>query len=203
MIEYYLMETFAEWLEQELNKRGWRPADLARQADIPDATLSRILNNTRGAGPDACNAIASALGYPPVLVFRKARLLPPEEDLSPEEQEAAHIVGRLDPFSRATVMSMLRGLDQYRAGIRSTATGYDLAPAADTQPQKRGATLRENERPVYDDDIPALRRLLASILVSILEHLPPDDVTTVYDTMKRYRDQRDSRGAAESVPRQP
>jgi len=194
--------TFSEWLLGKIEESGLSYSEIGRRGHISHARISQVISG-ESPGADFCIGVAKGLGLSPEDVLRRAGILPSLPPEVEEQQEAIRIIRRLDPTFRDAAMSMLRGLDQYRAGIRSTATGYDLAPAADTQPQKRGATLRENERPVYDDDIPALRRLLASILVSILEHLPPDDVTTVYDTMKRYRDQRDSRGAAESVPRQP
>ncbi len=73
---------FKEWIEQEMQKRGWRQADLARAGEMDPVTLNRILNMERKAGPDSCSAIARALGLPPEDVFRRAGLLPklPEEN---------------------------------------------------------------------------------------------------------------------------
>lgn len=68
---------FQEWLEEKLREMGWKPADLARAANIRYATLSRILNGQRNAGPDVCLAVARALKVPPEKVFRRAGLLPP------------------------------------------------------------------------------------------------------------------------------
>ena len=70
------MTTLVDYLEDELHRRNWRPADLARAAGVPDATISHILNGSRRAGPDVCNAIARALGEPPERIFRLAGLLP-------------------------------------------------------------------------------------------------------------------------------
>lgn len=70
------MEIFSKWILDELNRRGWPPAELARKARIDTGNLSRILSGTRKVGPDVCNSIAEALGLPPELVFRKAGLLP-------------------------------------------------------------------------------------------------------------------------------
>jgi transcriptional regulator with XRE-family HTH domain len=76
------METFNMWLNNELKKRDWLAADLARKAKLGKSTITRILNGGRDAGPEVCVAIAEALGEPPEKVFRLAGLLP---ELSQED----------------------------------------------------------------------------------------------------------------------
>ncbi|MBN1874717.1 MAG: helix-turn-helix transcriptional regulator [Anaerolineae bacterium] len=68
---------FSEWIESEMEKRSWRPADLAKRAGLYPATLGRVLSRERQAGPDVCNAIARAFKVPHEDVFRYAGLLPP------------------------------------------------------------------------------------------------------------------------------
>lgn len=67
---------FVQWLDEELARRNWRPADLARAAGISTGSLSQIYSGTRNAGPDIANAIARGLNLPPDTVFRHAGLLP-------------------------------------------------------------------------------------------------------------------------------
>ena len=102
------METFITWLEEELKKRAWRPADLARQGAIDTGSVSRILNGTRRPGPENCVAIAKALNYSPEVVFRQAGLLPsgPEPDLQVEE--ATQLFQKLSPAQREFVLQALR-----------------------------------------------------------------------------------------------
>ncbi|MCB0165608.1 MAG: helix-turn-helix transcriptional regulator [Anaerolineae bacterium] len=71
------MDDLITWLESELKNRQWKPADLARAANVPDATISRILNGRTRAGVETCNALAEALNEPHERVFRLAGLLPP------------------------------------------------------------------------------------------------------------------------------
>jgi transcriptional regulator with XRE-family HTH domain len=104
------METLSTWIEEQLQKRDWRPADLARVAGIKDATLSRILNETRQAGPDVCNAIAKALDEPPEKVFRLAGILPPLPPPVEEEREALGLLRNLPPDLRTIALRMLRSL---------------------------------------------------------------------------------------------
>lgn len=75
---------FSGWLQEELNKRGWKAADLARAAGFSDATISNVINEIRNAGPDLCRGIAKALGEPEEKVFRLAGLLSPLT--GPQEQ---------------------------------------------------------------------------------------------------------------------
>ena len=108
------MREFAKWLEEELNRRGWRPADLARSAGLPDATISRILNSNAKAGVDVCKAIAKALGEPQEKVFRIAGLLDPlpaSED-SPTLQEIIDLAKRMTPEQREQAADYIRFLYQ-------------------------------------------------------------------------------------------
>ncbi|MBT7069538.1 MAG: hypothetical protein HN975_01445 [Anaerolineae bacterium] len=72
---------FNQWLNDEEEKRGWTDYRLSAEAQISSSVLSRA---RQGSLPkwDACQSIAKALGISPVIVFRKAGLLPPaiEED---------------------------------------------------------------------------------------------------------------------------
>ena len=104
------MENLTDFLEAELARRSWRPADLARAAGVPDATISHILNGSRRAGPDVCNALARALDKQPERIFRLAGLLPPLPPAVEEEQEAVRILRGLSPDLREAAMRMLRGL---------------------------------------------------------------------------------------------
>lgn len=73
---------FVDWLKEEMDKRQWKPADLAREADISDAALSRILSKRdRKPGDELCKKIALALGEPAGKVFRLAGLLPEGEEI--------------------------------------------------------------------------------------------------------------------------
>ena len=104
------MTTLVEYLEEELVSRSWRPADLARAAGLPDATISHVLNGSRRAGPEVCNALARALDEPPETIFRLAGLLPPVAPAVEDEREAVTILRGLPPDLRTAAMRMLRSL---------------------------------------------------------------------------------------------
>ena len=98
------MESLIEFLEAELVRRSWRQADLARATRVPDATIHHILNGSRRAGPEVCNALARALDEPPERIFRMAGLLPPLLPAVDEEQEAVRILRGLSPDLRVAVL---------------------------------------------------------------------------------------------------
>jgi transcriptional regulator with XRE-family HTH domain len=69
---------FSEWLTDELRKRGWSQADLARAANIHRQVVSTYINGRRSKpDEDVLRSIARAFKMPPEEVFRAAGLLPP------------------------------------------------------------------------------------------------------------------------------
>jgi transcriptional regulator with XRE-family HTH domain len=102
------METFAAWLESELQNRGWRLSDLSRKANLDTGSVSRILSGTRNPGPEICLAIAQALNYPPEIVFRHAGLLPPEPETSSVEKEAGHLFRQLGELEQRRILQIMR-----------------------------------------------------------------------------------------------
>ncbi len=107
---------FAEWLQGELDKRGWKASDLARRGGTAPSQLSRILNKERGVGPEACREIARGLKLPPETVFRQAGLLPPDVDGdAPARRELLHLFEQLPAGDRGLVLSMVRAVVCERA----------------------------------------------------------------------------------------
>jgi transcriptional regulator with XRE-family HTH domain len=93
-----MTQTFQDWLEEEMNRRGWTQAELARRSHISQPTLSRIVTETRQVGPDVALAIAHALGESPVKVYRMAGLLPrPTNARRAKVEELADLLYCLPP----------------------------------------------------------------------------------------------------------
>ncbi|MDK0520346.1 helix-turn-helix transcriptional regulator [Streptomyces sp. ML-6] len=111
-----------EWLRWALPRHGYdpdergTPARLAEAADLPPATVSRLL---RGKGrPDARTllAVAKTLGEPVLPLLVRAGFLPPEE-LSGEfrprtitKDEALEALGATDAADQNAVLSLLSAL---------------------------------------------------------------------------------------------
>ena len=100
---------FRQWLEDELKRRGWSQADLARASGLNSGYLSRILNMERQVGPQTCRNIARAMGLPPETVFRRAGLLPPEVNSdAPERRELLYLFEQLPEDGREMLLALAR-----------------------------------------------------------------------------------------------
>ncbi len=73
---------FSEWLQAEMDKRGWSQSDLARYADLNRAVINKLLNGKSHPQPPTLEAISRALKIPIEITYRAAGLLPnnPEND---------------------------------------------------------------------------------------------------------------------------
>jgi len=109
------MLNFAAWLEHELKNRDWRPIDLARKSKQYPATINRVLNGERNAGPDTCLAIARALDIPPELIFRLAGLLPPCQDPGENEETLLHHYRLLDEAGQREARALVNLLRETHA----------------------------------------------------------------------------------------
>lgn len=100
--------TFAEWLQQQLDDRGWGIPELHRRSDLPYSTVYAYVKGTRGGkrAPKAehLEGIACALAVPVGQVLEAAGLADPSRpddertalrwaalgrSLSPEDERAA------------------------------------------------------------------------------------------------------------------
>jgi transcriptional regulator with XRE-family HTH domain len=103
------METeFVAWVQAELNKRGWTPAELVRRGGLSDSQMSRVMNGTRGPGIDFLRGIATAFQIPLDTVFRRAGWLPDHGDVLPQAREwSARLCAISDLEQReATIQAM-------------------------------------------------------------------------------------------------
>jgi transcriptional regulator with XRE-family HTH domain len=89
------MGNFPQWLQLELDKRGWRQADLARAANLDSAVISNLINSKRGPGEETCQSIAKAFGIPPETVYRAAGLLPPISERDERIETILHLAEQL------------------------------------------------------------------------------------------------------------
>lgn len=90
--------SFGEWVQAELNSRGWDQAELARRSRISDAHISRLVTGGRTPGQEAAKAIARAFRLPPEDVLRHAGILPPKNvNLTPGDKRA--LVELMDKIS--------------------------------------------------------------------------------------------------------
>jgi len=116
---------FRDWLANELERRGWTAAELAKRATISPSTLSRILDDKdpRPVGAEVAQKIAFGLGEAPERVFVLAGLLPmlPGEG-DPIVSEITSLVKQLQEPERKEVLDFIR--------FKTTSPNTTLALAA-------------------------------------------------------------------------
>lgn len=100
---------FADWLIQEMNKRGWSQADLANAAGLNRQVISTYVNRQRSK-PDSevLTALARALRLPPEIVFRRAGLLPPISPDTEYREELLYLFSELSPGEQEEYLEFLR-----------------------------------------------------------------------------------------------
>lgn len=107
---------FSQWLQAKLTERGWKASDLAKRAGLGNSTITRILDGSRRAGPDVCNAIAEILEEEPDEVFRLAGLLPEPtgglEGLTEDEANLLRIYRKLTIARKKALLSIVSGLGE-------------------------------------------------------------------------------------------
>ena len=98
---YHYCMNFSEWLTTELTKRGWSRSEAARRGNVSPSMFDKVINGYSKPGTRFLDGIAQAFGVPPIIIYRKAGLLPDVNtdkitfddwqdllvQLSPEEQE--------------------------------------------------------------------------------------------------------------------
>jgi transcriptional regulator with XRE-family HTH domain len=102
---------FAEWLQAEMNKRGWSQSDCARACELNRAVINKLLNGKSRAQPLTLAAIARGFKIPVETAYRAAGLLPPRTDSNDAAQEVMYLLGSIQsPQRRATAIMLLKAL---------------------------------------------------------------------------------------------
>jgi transcriptional regulator with XRE-family HTH domain len=102
---------FADWLQAEMDKRGWSQSDCARAADLNRAVINKLLNRKSRPQPFTLVAIARAFKIPVETAYRAAGLLPPTINGDDSVDELIHIFKSIqNPQRRATAIILLKAL---------------------------------------------------------------------------------------------
>ena len=102
---------FSEWLQAEMDKRGWSQSDLARYADLNRAVINKLLNGKSHPQPPTLEAISRALRIPIEITYRAAGLLPSTPDNDDSIEEAIHVLKSIQSAQRrATAIALLKAL---------------------------------------------------------------------------------------------
>ena len=102
---------FAEWLQSEIDKRGWSQSDCARACELNRAVINKLLNSKSKPQPVTLIAIARGFKLPVETAYRAAGLLPPTNDSDETTRELIHIFQSLQsPQRKATAIMLLKAL---------------------------------------------------------------------------------------------
>lgn len=110
---HYLMETFTEWLLEEMGRQKMSQQSLAQKSGITPAQVSRIISGQRGMGEKSLTAIAHALKLPPDLVFEKAGILPPKPEATMLQRKLLHASEGLPESDIALATSLLEQRQEF------------------------------------------------------------------------------------------
>jgi transcriptional regulator with XRE-family HTH domain len=102
------MDNFSEWLKNELESRGWKQADLVREANLDSAVISNIINGKRRSGENTARAIAHAFKLPPETVFRAAGLLPPQSPETEFINQIIHLTSELPTQEQQDILEFIK-----------------------------------------------------------------------------------------------
>jgi transcriptional regulator with XRE-family HTH domain len=105
-------DSFGDWLQDELQQRGWNQAELARRSRITTAQISRIMTGEQHPGPTVCQKLARALHLPVEEVFRRAGFLPPVKEQPEGTAELLYHYGSLDDEDRKRLLVIARSLHE-------------------------------------------------------------------------------------------
>ena len=102
---------FSEWLQLELDRRGWSQSDCARSANLNRAVINKLLNGKSRPQPSTLTAIARGFKMPVETAYRAAGYLPPSIDGDEDTIELIYIFKRIQsPQRKATALMLLKAL---------------------------------------------------------------------------------------------
>ena len=108
------MSELANFLNSELERRGWSINELGRRANISASQAANVIAGRSEPGLEFCLAIADTFRLDPVNVLRMAGLLPPDlaslRAKNPKLDECCRILSRLDEDTLQVILKMLRCL---------------------------------------------------------------------------------------------
>ena len=161
------MSDFSDWLNSQLDDRGWSFRELSRRSGLSTTQISDIANDKINPGLESCVSIARAFALPPEDILRRAGRLPALPPAVQEEQEAISLMRCLPSATRTIALNILR-----------TLAGAGLPPAPTY-------TINE-ESPTYEPDP------LTAELLTTFRQLPEEwqqEALNEIERLKRYANQ--------------
>jgi transcriptional regulator with XRE-family HTH domain len=117
------MDTFGDWLNDELTKRGWPQAELARRARVSRTSISDVISGKAKIGANVAKSIANALTLPEEEVFRQANILPKADPVNDYASRLAHRIAQLPVEEQEILDTLIDGLYKKQMGKRRHENG--------------------------------------------------------------------------------
>lgn len=97
---------FSEFLTEEMQRRGWTQADLAKAAGVNRQVISTYVNRQRQKPDiDVLIAISRALHIAPENVLRAAGLLPPASENIAEKEDLLHLFDQMSKEKKKDLLN--------------------------------------------------------------------------------------------------
>ena len=123
---------FLDWINENLQKRGWTRADLARRTKISQSAYSMIFSGQREPGNDVLSALAKVFDLDLENVFRIAGILPAPKEWSPTQAEWDDVFDRLSPQDQEELLQIARlKLDRQHKSIKVDTSSIKTSASGD------------------------------------------------------------------------
>lgn len=106
---------FQDWLAEELEKRGWTMAELARHAGVHQSAIGQVVRKSKALGIKLAQDIAKALDIPEDIVLVMGGLKSDTGDQPTiAENELLYIFRKFDEDERGLLISQARAILRHR-----------------------------------------------------------------------------------------
>jgi transcriptional regulator with XRE-family HTH domain len=117
---------FSEWLENELEKRGWSRSEAARRGGISPSMFDKVINGYSKPGKRFLEGVAQALKISIEDVYRVAGILPQFKEGSSLTAHIGNMIERLPIEDQEDVRKYI----EYRLSLAEERGRYEAKPKA-------------------------------------------------------------------------
>lgn len=105
---------FPTWVQNQLDERGWKQADLARKTGLNSGYISQVMNGVRSPGVEFCAALARAFNMRDSDVMKVAGLVSSNapDDQPPSLRELISRFAQLSDADQENVLRIVRSLNE-------------------------------------------------------------------------------------------
>ena len=104
---------FSTWLNTELAKHNWKPADLVRESGVDSGVASRLLSGERKPKPETLAMLAAGFNISEEEVFRAAGLLK-AKSVNTRIDRLLHQIDQLPEADQETIETLVGALLEKR-----------------------------------------------------------------------------------------